>query len=66
MTAERLFAWAAALVCAAVFWVGYTRGAPTPPEREVAVALGVVVALPLAVVFLGWLSSLRSGTRGWG
>lgn len=65
MTAERLFAWTAAVACVAVAWAGYTS-LPALPERSVVVGLGAVAALPLAVVLLSWLSSLRGGTRGWG
>ena len=64
MTAERLFAWTAAVAAVVVAWFGYTS-LPTLSERSVAVSLGVLAALPLAVVFLGWLSSLRGGDRGW-
>jgi len=66
VTAERVLAWAAAVACVAVFWAGLTRPVPAPSGRLVAIGLGTVVALPLAVVFLGWLSGLRGGTRGWG
>ena len=64
MTAERLFAWTAAAAAVAVTWLG-DAVLPALPERSVAVGLGAVAALPLFVVFLGWLSGLRSGERGW-
>ncbi len=65
MTAERLAVWLAAVGCVAVTWLGYAGGVPTPPERLVAIGLGVVVALPLAVVVLAWCSSFRKRQRGW-
>ena len=61
MSLERLLAWAATAGCAAVVWVG-RRGVAAPPDRIVALALGAVAALPLAVVLLGWLSGLGAGT----
>ncbi|PSP80528.1 hypothetical protein BRC88_04740 [Halobacteriales archaeon QS_4_69_225] len=61
MTAERLFAWAATAAAVVVVWVG-RRGVAVPPDRIVALALGTVAALPLAVVLLGWLSGLGAGT----
>ena len=64
MTAERLFAWTAAAAVVAVTWLGYTA-LPAPSERSVALGLGGLVFLPLAVVFLAWASSFRGGTRGW-
>ena len=64
MTAERLFAWTAAAAAIAVSWLGYTA-LPAPSERSVALGLGAVAALPLAVVFFAWASSFRGGTRGW-
>jgi hypothetical protein len=64
VTAERLFAWTAAAAAVAVTWLGYTA-LPAPSERSVALGLGAVAALPLAVVFLAWASSFRGGTRGW-
>jgi hypothetical protein len=65
MTAERLFAWTAAAVAVAVAWLG-DAALPALSERSVAFGLGAVAALPLFIVFLGWLSGLRSGERGWG
>ena len=65
MTTERLFAWTAAIAVVAVTWLG-DAALPALSERSVAVGLGAVAALPLFVVFLGWLSGLRSGERGWG
>lgn len=63
MTLERVLVWAAALaVVAVIVLLGVTP--PRPPERTVAAALAVVVTLPLAVVFLGWLYSLRSSAAG--
>lgn len=64
MTAERLLVWAAALVATAVFSLAYGANA-TIEGRLLLAALGVVVALPLAVVFVGWLSAVRGGERGW-
>ena len=61
MSLERLLAWAATTGCVAAIWVG-RRGIAAPPDRTVALALGAVAALPLAVVFLGWLSGLGAGT----
>ena len=61
MSLERLLAWAATAGCVAVVWVG-RRGVAAPPDRVVALALGAVAALPLAVVLLGWLSGLGAGT----
>ena len=61
MSLERLLAWAATAGCVAVVRVG-RRGIAAPPERIVALALGAVAALPLAVVLLGWLSGLGAGT----
>ena len=61
MSLERLLAWAATAGCAAVVWVG-RRGIAAPPDRIVALALGAVATLPLAVVLLGWLSGLGAGT----
>lgn len=66
MTVERVFAWAAAAAFAVVLWAGLTRPTPVPNDRLVLVGLGAVVALPLAAVYLGWLSSLRDWQRGWG
>jgi len=65
MTAERLLAWTAATVAVAVTLLG-DAALPALSERSVAVGLGAVAALPLFVVFLGWLSGLRGGERGWG
>lgn len=65
MTAERLLAWAAAVCCALLLWWGTGTPAPEPSARLVVAGLGAVVALPLALVYLGWLSSLRSWQRGW-
>ena len=65
MTAERVLAWATAVACVAVFWASLTGPTPVPSGRLVAIGLGTVVAMPLAVVFLRWLSGLRGGTRGW-
>lgn len=63
MTLERLFAWTAALaVIAAIVLVGPVP--PAPPEPTIVVSLGVVAALPLAVVLLSWLYSLRGRTAG--
>lgn len=61
MSLERLLAWAATAGCVAVVRVG-RRGIAAPPDRVVALALGAVAALPLAVVLLGWLSGLGAGT----
>lgn len=63
MNAERLLVWAAAVAAAVVFWVAPL--ADTTGSRLTLAALGVVVALPLAVVFVGWLSAVRGGERGW-
>lgn len=65
MTAERAVAWAASVGCVALLWTGLTTPTPTPSERLVALGLGAVVALPLALVSLGWLSSLLDHRRGW-
>lgn len=63
MTLERVLAWAAAiLVVAATVLIGMAP--PRPSEPTVLAALAVVVALPLAVVLLGWLYSLRSRAAG--
>ena len=64
MTAERLFAWTAAVTVVAVARVGATS-LPALPERPVALGLGAVAALPLAVVLLGWLVSIGNPQRGW-
>ncbi|MFW5964527.1 MAG: hypothetical protein ACOCQM_06645 [Natronomonas sp.] len=64
MSAERLLAWSAAVATVAVFSVAFLTGA-TIGGRLALAALGVVVALPLAVVFVGWLSAIRGGERGW-
>ncbi|PSQ12124.1 hypothetical protein BRC99_05670 [Halobacteriales archaeon QS_7_69_60] len=62
MSLERLLAWAATAAAVVVVWVG-RRGVAVPPDRIVALALGAVAALPLAVVLLlGWLSGLGAGT----
>ena len=63
MTAERLAVWAVA--CVALAWVGSAGGAPVPADTEVVVALGVLAALPLFVVALAWVSSVRARRRGW-
>ena len=66
MTAERLAVWAVACVaCVAAGWVGYVGGAPVPDETLVVLALGVIAALPLFVVALAWVSSVRARRRGW-
>lgn len=65
MTAERLFAWSAAVVTVILLWVGVARPVPTPVDRFVVIGLAAVVVLPLALVYLGWLSSFRSRLRGW-
>ena len=65
MTAERLLAWTAAVAAVAVAWVGATAGVPTLPERTVAVGLGTLACLPLAVVAVIWLVSVGSSQRGW-
>lgn len=63
MTLERILVWAAALaVVAAIGLIG--AAPPRPPEPTVVVTLAVVVTLPLAVVLLGWLYSLRSRSVG--
>lgn len=64
MSAERLLVWSAAVATAAVFSLAFFTGA-TIEGRLTLVALGIVVALPLAVVFVGWLSAVRGGERGW-
>ena len=66
MTAERLAVWAfACVVCVAAGWVGSVGGVPVPDERLVVLALGVLAALPLVVVALAWVSSVRARRRGW-
>jgi len=65
VTMERLGVWVVAVACVAVAWVGSAGGAPVPADTDVVVALGVLAALPLAVVALAWLSSLRTRQRGW-
>jgi hypothetical protein len=46
-------------------WVGSVGGVPVPDERLVVLALGVLAALPLVVVALAWVSSVRARRRGW-
>ena len=56
---------AADVVCVAAGWVGSVGGVPVPDERLVVLALGVLAALPLVVVALAWVSSVRARRRGW-
>jgi hypothetical protein len=66
VTAERLAVWAVACVaCVAAGWVGSAGGVPVPHETVVVLALGVLAALPLVVVALAWVSSVRARRRGW-
>jgi hypothetical protein len=66
VTAERLAVWAVACVaCVAAGWVGVVSGVPAPDERLVVIALGALAALPLVVVALAWVSSVRARRRGW-
>ena len=66
MTAERLAVWAVACgACVAAGWAGSVGGVPAPDERLVVVALGALAALPLVVVSLAWISTLRTRQRGW-
>ena len=66
MTAERLAVWAVACVaCVAAGWIGVVSGVPAPDETLVVLALGVLAALPLFVVALAWVSSVRTRRRGW-
>jgi uncharacterized membrane protein len=65
VTLERLAVWAAGIACVAVAWVGTAAGVAVPADRPVVLWLAAVAALPLAVVALAWLSSLRKRQRGW-
>ena len=66
MTAERLAVWAVACVASVTAgWVGVVRGVPAPDETLVILSLGVLAALPLVVVALAWVSSVRARRRGW-
>ena len=66
MIVERLAVWAVVCVaCVAAGWVGFVGGVPVPDERLVVLALGVLAALPLVVVALAWVSSVRARRRGW-
>lgn len=63
MTLERVLAWLAGIaVVGAVVLVG--AAPPRPPDPTVLATLAVVVTLPLALVFLAWLYSLRGRAGG--
>ncbi|WP_178915842.1 hypothetical protein [Natronomonas gomsonensis] len=64
MSAERLLAWSAAVAATAVFSLAFLTDL-TVGGRLPLVALSILVAVPLAVVFVGWLSAVRGGERGW-
>lgn len=63
MTLERPLAWLAGLAVVAVV-VLLGPAPPRPPDLTVVAALGVVVTLPLALVFLAWLYTFRSRSAG--
>jgi streptomycin 6-kinase len=66
MTAERLAVWTVALACLTAAWVAaFGVGVAVPADRGLAVTLGALAALPLAVVALARLSSRLSRQRGW-
>ena len=66
MIVERLAVWAVVCVaCVAAGWVGFVGGVSVPDETLVVLALGVLAALPLFVVALAWVSSVRARRRGW-
>jgi|GEM_PF-6439256 hypothetical protein len=64
MSAERLLVWSAAVAATVVSSLVSVSDA-TVGGRLTLAALGIVVALPLAGVFVGWLSTVRGGERGW-
>lgn len=59
---ERLLAWAISIVVTAIFVAG-VRLQPTPSEAIVIGVLGVVLALPVALVAVGWLLGVIDDSR---
>jgi hypothetical protein len=64
MSTERVLAWVVAIL-ACVGSVFVYAGVPRPESTGILLVLGVLVALPLAVVFGRFLLSFRPVKRGW-
>lgn len=62
MTVERITVWAIAVAAVFVSIFGYLAP-PTPTAMLVVAALGVVVVLPIAFVFVGWLFAVVGERR---